>query len=144
MNTCCQALKALAAAAGGLALSFIPKAWKTPAVLVGTLPAHAQISEVVEFMEAIATTTTIVEGEVTGYGDFDFSMCTPNGYYIWDGSTGDGATSSQDNIDFDPIVDNETLSISAPVAGTYTLYLENWSETRLEMTVQITTNDRSF
>ncbi|MBN1178589.1 MAG: twin-arginine translocation signal domain-containing protein [Anaerolineae bacterium] len=136
-----QALKALAAAAGGLALNFIPKTWASPIVSIGTLPAHAQISDCPGAMCAIAITTTMVEGELAmEYGDFDFSMCTPNGYYIWGGSSGDGGTSSPDNIDFDPRVDNETLDIGTAVTGTYSLYLEHFENVvPLAMTVHITT-----
>jgi hypothetical protein len=141
-----QALKALAAAAGGTALAFMPKAWKTPLVSVGTLPAHAQVSGIAELCEgdmcATATTTTLVEGDGgEEYGDFDFSMCTPNGLYIWDESTGDGATSSPDNSYFDPNADNEWLRIGAgaAVAGTYSIYLEHWSRVPLEITVEIIT-----
>jgi hypothetical protein len=141
-----QALKALAALAGGTALAFLPQAWKTPVVSVGTLPAHAQVSGIAALCEgdmcATATTTTLVEGEGgEEYGDFDFSMCTPNGFYIWDESTGDGATSSPDNISFDPIADNEWLRIGAgaAVAGTYSIYLENYSEAPLEITIEIIT-----
>lgn len=131
-----QALKALAAATSGFALNFVPRSWKTPVVSVGTLPAHAQISVCPDDMCAIAVTTTMVE---SGYGDFDFSMCTPNGYYIWNGSTGDGATSSQDNINPDPRVDNETLTIHTAVPGTYSIYVEHYENVPLEMTVHITT-----
>jgi hypothetical protein len=136
-----QALKALTAAAGGVALNFIPKAWKTPVVSVGALPAHAQISDCPGDMCAIASTTTMVESEFgMEYGDFDFSLCTPNGAYVWGGNSADGATSSQDNIAFDPVLDNETLNIGTAVPGTYSLYLENYSGTGLEMTVHITTD----
>ena len=155
-----QAFQVLTAAVGGLALNLIPKGWKTPVVTVGVLPAHAQVSEAPTVaptaaptaeptaeplcggdMCAIATTTTMVGAELgMEYGDFDFSMCTPNGYYIWDGSSGDGATSSQDNIDFDPRVDNETLDIGTAVPGTYSIYLEHYEEVPLEITVQIITD----
>lgn len=154
-----QALKALAASAGGLALTLIPKGWKTPVISVGTLPVHAQVSgpEPTAIpaeptavpteqpfcdgdMCAVATTTTLVEGETDPeYGDFDFSMCTPNGHYVWGGSSGDGGTSSPDNIDFDPHVDNETLDISTAVPGVYSVYLEMYEQLPLEMTVQIIT-----
>ena len=136
-----QTLKALAAAAGGMALNFIPRAWKTPVVSVGALPAHAQISNCPGDMCAIASTTTMVETEFgMQYGDFDFSLCTPNGAYVWGGLSADGATSSEDNIRFDPRIDNETLNIGTAVSGTYSIYLENYSRTRLEMTVHITTD----
>ena len=39
-----DALKALVAATGALALASLPKEWETPAVEVGALPAHAQVS----------------------------------------------------------------------------------------------------
>ncbi len=144
-----QALKVLAAAAGGAAMAFLPKKWETPLVSLGVLPAHAQISPTPPpptptpslcdgDLCAIAITTTLVEGE---YGDFDFSACTPNGFYVWDGSSGDGMTSSEDNIDFDPPVDNETLHIAtgAAVAGTYAIYLEHYENVPLAMTVRIIT-----
>jgi len=39
-----DALKALAAATGAVALAGLPKEWETPAIEVGALPAHAQVS----------------------------------------------------------------------------------------------------
>lgn len=39
-----DALKALAAATGAVALAGLPKDWETPVVGVGALPAHAQVS----------------------------------------------------------------------------------------------------
>jgi hypothetical protein len=136
-----QALKALTAATGGVALGLIPKAWETPVVSVGALPTHAQVSPTPGptcqgDMCALATTTTMIEGQ---YGDFDFSMCTPSGLYIWGGSSGDGATSSPDNISFAPHVDSETLDIGTAVPGTYSIYLEQWADQPLEITVQIIT-----
>lgn len=139
-----QALKALAAASGGLALGLIPKAWKKPAISVGVLPAHAQISPLPscpDDMCATATTTTMVQGEIVSeYGDFDFSLCTPNDNYVWGGSSADGATSSPDNIDPDPNVDNETLNIITAIPGTYRIFLEHYEpRVPLEMTVEIIT-----
>lgn len=137
-----EALKVLAGVAGGVALSFVPKKWETPVVSLGVLPAHAQVSPTPSLCDgdlcAIARTTTLVEGE---YGDFDFSACTPNGYYVWGGDSADGMTSSEDNIDFDPNVDNETLNIGAGAAvnGVYSLYLEHYEFVPLAMTVRIIT-----
>lgn len=142
-----QALKVISAAAGGAALSLLPKGWKTPIVEVGELPAHAQVSQLPTplcpgDLCAVATTTTLVEGESGDeFGDFDFSMCTPNGYYIFDGSGGDGATSSPDNITFNPNAASETLEIGlgAAVPGIYSVYLELYERVPLAMTVEIIT-----
>lgn len=146
-----QALKVISAAVGGAALSLLPKVWKTPIVEVGALPAHAQVSQLptptpAAFCPgdlcAVATTKTLVEGEARQeYGDFDFSMCTPNGTYVWGGSGGDGATSSPDNVSFDPHADSESLDIGegAAVPGTYSIYLELYEDVPLEMAVQIMT-----
>ena len=89
-----------------------------------------------DYMQAVAITTTLVEGQ---YGDFDFGLCTPNGNWVWGGSSADGATSGEDNIDFDPPRDNETLDIASAIDGTYSLYLVNWTQSAIEMTIQITT-----
>lgn len=135
-----EALKVLAGVAGGVALSFLPKKWETPVVSLGVLPAHAQVSPTPSTpdLSAIARTTTLIQGE---YGDFDFSACTPNGFWVWGGIGGDGMTSSPDNVDFDPPVDNETLYIGpgAAVNGVYSLYLEHYGDVPLTMTVRIIT-----
>jgi len=78
------------------------------------------------------------------YADFDFSMCTPNGFSIWNGSSGDGATSSDDNISFTPPVNNETLEIGEAVAGTYSIYLRSFAEVPLEMSMEFITPAGTF
>jgi hypothetical protein len=135
-----DALKVLGAATGASMLANLPEKWSSPELLSGVLPAHAQTSACGDYMQAIAVTTTQVEGQDgLEYGDFDFMLCTPNGYWVWNGSSGDGATSSPDNINFDPVADNETLDITNAVPGTYTIYLLNASFVDLEMSIQITT-----
>lgn len=62
-----QLLKALVAAGGGLAASlFLPQRWVSPAVEVGVLPAHAQISPPPPPLAAIIGCTTL---SATGSGN---------------------------------------------------------------------------
>lgn len=136
-----DALKVLGAAAGATALANLPNKWDSPELLSGVLPAHAQTSACGDYMQAIAVTTTMVESEFgMEYGDFDFILCTPNGYFVWGGRSGDGATSGPDNRDlFGPNTDSEWLEIAGAVEGTYSIYLINWSDSSLDISIQITT-----
>jgi hypothetical protein len=64
-----DALKALAALSGAVALSHLPRAWRTPRVTVGSLPAHACVSSTPPFAEpgqiiASATWSPAVDGEI--------------------------------------------------------------------------------
>ena len=131
-----DALKFLGAAAGATVLANLPANWSTPELAAGVLPAHAQTSNCGDYMQAVSITTTLVNGE---YADFDFMLCTPNGNLVWGGNSAEGATSSADNINFDPNADNETLDIASAIAGTYAIYLVNFTGSALEMAIQITT-----
>jgi len=118
-------------------------------VAVGALPAHAQISPLDEGLHATATTSTRVEGQ---YGDFDFGMCTPNGFLVWGGFGGDGGTSSLDNYAYVPRAEDEWVHIEpgAATPGVYSLYLENWTaawhdeRTPLDIDVEIVTAAGAF
>ena len=98
-----DALKALAAAGGAVALSMLPNKWEKPAVKVGTLPAFAQASPVagtatlqVTNVEDLTLTLTL-SGPMTDvqqqntveYGSRDFAPGTwywygiPPGWYFY-------------------------------------------------------------
>ncbi len=78
-----DALKALAAAGGAVALSMLPNKWEKPAVKVGTLPAFAQTSPVPGTATLYVTNNTdgILTIEIIGYGSRDFGAETSEYWY---------------------------------------------------------------
>jgi hypothetical protein len=64
-----QLLKALTATGGAIAASsLLPKKWSGPAMDVGVLPAHAQISEIITFYECLARDIETGEGIAYAFG----------------------------------------------------------------------------
>jgi len=137
-------IKALVASGLAAAGSTLPGRWLSPAVEMGVLPAHAQVSPTPTAVPSLPLTILASWDVPEIVADIDLHAWDPGGtgeIVFYGNLVGPTATHSGDNINFDRNWEEVTVPAGGAADGVYTVWVHSHeSGFDIEVTVEITAN----